>query len=85
MEGRVIVNDLRIDKAGTMVFIDSGDSFDPTQIPDDYDPGNVLKSKQTRGYGLTMLRRLSDRMRYIRKAGILNILIIDKSWRQIDE
>ena len=65
----------------TMVFIDSGDSFDPTQIPDDYNPESVLKSKQTRGYGLTMLRRLSDSMKYIRKEGILNILVIEKSWR----
>jgi len=69
-------NDTKI----VIVFSDSGQRFDITRQPIDINPETAGKNRQKRGFGITLIRRLSDRVKYISGRAGLNILIIEKKW-----
>ncbi|MCK4815541.1 ATP-binding protein [bacterium] len=63
-----------------MVFADSGVPFDPRSSTADYDPRTASKNGQTRGFGLTLVQRLTDKMSYVRMNDAINVLTIEKMW-----
>jgi anti-sigma regulatory factor (Ser/Thr protein kinase)/anti-anti-sigma regulatory factor len=63
-----------------MVFADSGVTFDPTSSTADIDPQTASKNGQTRGFGLTLVRRLTDKMSYVRINDVMNVLTMEKKW-----
>lgn len=65
-----------------MEFIDPGRPFDVTRRAETFDVMRAIKTKQTRGFGLAMVSRMTDRMRYERKEGRYNVLTLEKVWDQ---
>jgi len=63
-----------------MVFADSGVPFDPKSTTVDFDPRTASKNGQTRGFGLTLVRRLTDKMSYVRMNDVINVLTLEKKW-----
>jgi len=63
-----------------MVFADSGVPFDSKSSTVDFDPRTVSKAEQTRGFGLTLVRRLTDKMSYSRLNDVINVLALEKKW-----
>lgn len=63
-----------------MVFSDSGREYDPTAAAVDFDARTAAKQRRVRGFGLPMVRRMTDTMSYIRGADGRNILTIVKTW-----
>jgi len=68
-----------------MEFKDCGKEFDPTSLPDNFVPSEVINRRQRRGIGVTLIKRMTDDMRYIRENGHFNILTLRKSLERIDE
>ncbi|UCD93913.1 MAG: ATP-binding protein [Candidatus Zixiibacteriota bacterium] len=64
----------------TMHFIDPGLPFDPTTIADEFDPDLARGKRQKRGYGLTMINRMIDDLKYERRDDHHNVLTLEKSW-----
>ncbi len=64
----------------TMSFLDDGLPFDPTRYKSYDDVIHAAKSGKTRGFGIILVRKLSDRMKYRRENGTTNILRIEKRW-----
>jgi anti-sigma regulatory factor (Ser/Thr protein kinase)/anti-anti-sigma regulatory factor len=69
-------NDTKI----VVVFSDSGQCFDITKQSTDIDPEIAGKNRQKRGFGITLIRRLADKIKYISGRTGLNILLIEKKW-----
>ncbi len=67
-----------------MVFTYPGEAFDPTVLPDDYNPSAYVQSGRSRGLGLTMVRRMTNQMSYRRDGGNLNVLILEKQLRVVE-
>lgn len=65
----------------TMNFVDSGVAFDPTTSPAVLSPDKAIASKQTHGFGLAMVAKMTDKMIYTRRDDRLNVLTLEKSWR----
>ena len=69
----------------TMRFVDAGRPFDPTAHKSRFDPGRAIKVKQSNGIGLTMVRRLVDKISYERVGNRENVLVLGKKlspgWR----
>jgi anti-sigma regulatory factor (Ser/Thr protein kinase) len=63
-----------------MMFSDSGREYDPTAAAVDFDPRAVAKHRRVRGFGIPMVRHMTDAMSYIRGADARNILTIVKTW-----
>jgi serine/threonine-protein kinase RsbW len=65
----VIEVSLRLSKAElVLVFVDRGRPFNPLEAPDP--PLDLpIEERQVGGLGLYLLRKMSDRMTYVRKAG----------------
>lgn len=63
-----------------MTFVDSGIPFDPTTSTADFDVIAAGKNRQTRGFGIMMIRKLADKISYVRKADDINILTLEKRW-----
>jgi len=63
-----------------MVFADSGIPFDQISSTLDFDPQTASKNGQTRGLGLTLVRRLTDKMSYVRMNDVINVLTLEKKW-----
>ena len=66
----------------TMNFVDAGRPFDPTGPMQKFDPRSAIKRRQRDGIGLSLIRRLVDRIRYQRVDGRLNVVTIEKDLRQ---
>ncbi len=63
-----------------MVFADSGVPFDSKGSTADFDPRTASRNGQTRGFGLTLVRRLTDKMSYVRINDVINVLTLEKKW-----
>lgn len=63
-----------------MVFADFGVPFDSKSSTVDFDPRTASKNGQTRGFGLTLVRRLTDKMSYVRMNDVINVLTLEKKW-----
>lgn len=63
-----------------MRFSDSGPPFDPTRYKAYDDIILAAKNGKTRGFGIILVRKLTDRMEYKRENGTRNILCIEKRW-----
>lgn len=63
-----------------LAFTDSGDPFDPTSLEADFEPRAAGRERRKRGIGMTMIRRLTDRITYCRKHDSINVLTVEKHW-----
>ncbi len=63
-----------------MAFTDSGDPFDPTEHEVEYEPQSAGRERRKRGLGITMIRRLMDKITYCRKHDSINVLTAEKNW-----
>jgi anti-sigma regulatory factor (Ser/Thr protein kinase)/anti-anti-sigma regulatory factor len=63
-----------------MTFTDAGRAYDPTSADGDFDPRAAAKKRRVRGFGIPMIRRMTDAMSYVRSADGRNILTIVKTW-----
>ncbi len=59
--------------------------FDPTSYKGEFDPAEVARQRKKRGYGLTMIKRMTDNISYRRIDNNTNLLILEKSWGKNDE
>lgn len=64
----------------TLEFEDSGKPFDPSSFEDEFDPRRALKKRQKRGLGITMIKRLVDKIDYHRVNNEFNRLILQKDY-----
>ena len=62
--------------------VDHGREFDPTTAPGQFDPEVAISKRQKHGFGIAMMRRLSDSMSYARENGLHNVLTITKKLRE---
>lgn len=62
-------------------FVDEGRAFDPTGYSRQFDHHEAILRKERHGLGITMIRRLVDRISYERADGIRNVVIIHKQVR----
>jgi len=63
-----------------LAFTDSGDPFDPTRHEAEFEPQSAGKERRKRGIGITMIRRLTDKITYCRKHDSINVLTVEKNW-----
>jgi anti-anti-sigma factor len=61
-----------------MRFVDSGSFFDPTCQVSHFDPQRAIQSKQKRGFGLFIIRRMVDKLSYERLEDRLNVVTLEK-------
>ena len=64
----------------TMAFVDSGIPFNPEYETVDFDPCIASHNNQTRGFGITLVRRIMDKVSYVRFNNIINVLTLEKTW-----
>jgi anti-sigma regulatory factor (Ser/Thr protein kinase) len=65
------------DKA-LLQFEDEGKPFDPSAYPVDFEPTEAINKGQKRGYGLTLIHRMTESMSYERRHGLVNFLTLEK-------
>ncbi len=63
-----------------MTFTDNGLPFDPTQYRPHGDTRLAAKNGRTRGFGIGLIRKLTDRITYRRMANSANVLTLEKQW-----
>ena len=61
-----------------MIFKYNGIHFDPTLYNYDFDPAETAKLRKKRGYGLTMIKRMTDSINYQRIGNSTNVLVLEK-------
>ena len=64
-----------------LIVIDPGVPFDPTISTQNYSPETAIKNKRKRGFGLFMIRKMTDNIYYERSKGKFNILTVEKKAR----
>lgn len=69
-----------INGAIQLVFEDNGKPFNPTSLPDAYNPEAAAHNHQTRGFGISMIRRLADEIEYTLKNDTTNVLSLTKRY-----
>lgn len=79
-EERIVFTAEADDRGIVMVFTDSGVPFDPTSHEDDFEPRTAAKERRKRGIGITLIKRLTDKITYCRKRELINVLTIEKHW-----
>lgn len=78
-EGELIVFTARLhNERLTLVFADSGMPFDLSKRVAAYIPDDAAKSRQSRGFGLEMIRRMTDTISYRRLHDSINVLTLEK-------
>lgn len=78
-EGELIVFTSRLDDEKlTMVFADSGKPFDLSKRVASFVPEEAVRSRQSRGFGLEMIHRMTDNLSYRRLQDSINVLTIEK-------
>ncbi|MEZ5360316.1 MAG: ATP-binding protein [Candidatus Zixiibacteriota bacterium] len=78
-EGELIVFTSRMnDERLTLVFADSGKPFDLTKRVASFVPEHAARSRQSRGFGLEMIHRMTDGLSYRRLHDSINVLTIEK-------
>jgi len=65
-----------------LTFIDKGEPFDPTKHELNKDIVGVAKQGKKRGFGIAIIRKLTDSMKYERCHNDSNVLILQKIWDQ---
>jgi len=65
-----------------LVFADSGIPFDLTSVTADFDLRATARNGQTRGFGITLIRMLTDTISYTRRDDVINVLTLKKKWNQ---
>jgi len=68
----------------SMRFIDPGRPFNYEALQSDFDPGQAMAEGRKRGFGLVMISRLTDNVRYERRDKRYNVLTVEKSWSRAD-
>jgi len=63
-----------------MEFTDKGMPFDPTSQITNLDPQEAAKNRQTRGFGLNLIKRLTSKISYNYRDNCENVLTIEKIW-----
>lgn len=61
-----------------MIFKYNGIYFDPTLYNYDFDPAETARLRKKRGYGLTMIKRMTDSINYQRIGNSTNVLVLEK-------
>ncbi|MDX9856505.1 MAG: ATP-binding protein [candidate division Zixibacteria bacterium] len=64
----------------TLTFADMGLEFDPTAHKHAHNMREAANARRTHGFGITMFHRLADSVRYERRDGCVNVLIVEKRW-----
>ena len=64
-----------------MEFQYRGVRFDPTNKKLEFDIRVAAQSGQKRGYGLLMINRMTDSIKYNQKDTDCNVLTLEKHWR----
>jgi len=62
-----------------LVFEDSGKPFDPLSLPYEIDAESSARNRQTRGFGISLIRKLADDIRYTNKDDI-NVILLTKRY-----
>ncbi|MEW6051762.1 MAG: ATP-binding protein [Candidatus Zixiibacteriota bacterium] len=65
-----------------MTIADSGRAFDPTATTVRWSAADAARNHQLRGFGLLMVSKLADRVRYTRDTTDRNVLTVRKKWRR---
>lgn len=60
-------------------FVDPGSPFDPTSPASSFDPRVAIRTRQKRGFGLAMIKRLVDVLSYERVDNRLNVVTLKKN------
>ncbi len=68
-----------------LTFTDSGKPFDPTSYQSGPDPRQATRQSRTRGFGIRLVRSLTDNMRYVRQDQTYNVLTVEKKWYSENE
>ncbi len=63
-----------------MTFADSGRPYNPNASTADIDVITSGRNRKTRGFGIMMIRKLANRITYVRKFDNMNILTLEKKW-----
>ena len=63
----------------TLTFIDKGDSFDPTQHETNKNIVEVAKKGKKHGFGIAIIRKLTDSIKYERHHNDCNVLVLEKT------
>jgi len=63
-----------------LIFEDNGKPFDPLSLPDDFKPKVAARNCQTRGFGISLIRRLADDIEYTHKNHTTNVLSLTKRY-----
>ena len=80
-EGELVVFTCHVEEAKiTLAFADSGQPFDPTTTSADIDVLSAVANRRTRGFGIMMIRKMADRVSYVRKQNAVNVLTLEKTW-----
>lgn len=64
-----------------LTFADRGIPFDPIRDAPEIDLRVAARGGRQRGFGIAMVRKLTDRMHYVRQHGAVNLLTIEKRWK----
>ena len=81
-KGSIIKTVITITSRGiTLCFIDRGVPFDSTIHIREFDPDTAAGNQQKRGYGMVMIKRMTDKIYYERQDDCLNVLTLEKYWR----
>ncbi len=64
----------------TMTFADSGMPFDPVAGAPEVNLREAAVNGQCRGFGLAMVKKMTDDMKYVRKHDAINLLTLEKRW-----
>ncbi len=65
----------------TLKFIDYGKQFDLTRQKSSFNPDEAIRKGKTRGFGISMVRKLTDSITYVREKDESNVLTLKKYWR----
>lgn len=63
-----------------LVFEDNGKPFNPLSLSDDFDPETAARNRQTRGFGINLIRRISDDIEYTHRDNTTNVLSLTKRY-----
>lgn len=63
-----------------LTFEDQGTPFNPLSLPDDYIPESAAQNRQTRGFGILLIRRLADNIEYTHRDTTTNVLTLTKRY-----
>jgi len=77
---RIVFSSIADEKGIVLTFADSGRPYNPIASTADIDVRVAGKNHETRGFGIMMIRKLADKISYVRKFDNMNILILEKQW-----